>query len=351
MVKEVEGTFAAPGGKGLYCKSWLVSLASPSPIPQYTNPCQPDTPPKAKLIFIHGFSDHINRYYDLFPYLASRGIEVHGFDQRGWGRSVSKPAERGLTGPTSQVLSDMVAFIKHHLPSPSSSHPPVFVMGHSMGGAQVLTLMADREGRYADLLPRIRGWLCEAPFIGLAPAEQPSALKVWGARLLGKVMPHAKMVHEIPPENLTRIPEVARSIKEDPLMHNTGTLEGLAGMLDRTEALGSGKARPAEGKVRSLWVGHGTADKGTDYGVTKKWFEECATGVEDRMFKSYEGAYHQLHADIGKEEFQKDVAEWILERCEEGPEVVAVEGALEQTTAGTTASKEAKSEVKGESKL
>ena len=68
---------------------------------------QPDGPVIAKLIFIHGFSDHVGRYYGFFPSLAARGIAVHGLDQRGWGRSVRKPAERGLTGPTTQVLADM----------------------------------------------------------------------------------------------------------------------------------------------------------------------------------------------------------------------------------------------------
>lgn len=54
-----------------------------------------------------GFSDHINSYYTLFPTLASRGIQTHAFDQRGWGRSVYSPSHRGLTGPTSTVLGDM----------------------------------------------------------------------------------------------------------------------------------------------------------------------------------------------------------------------------------------------------
>src|SRR5436190_14502002 len=59
--------------------------------------------PKARLVFIHGFSDHINAYGILFPTLATLGISTYGFDQRGWGRSVHSPSEKGLTGPTSLV--------------------------------------------------------------------------------------------------------------------------------------------------------------------------------------------------------------------------------------------------------
>lgn len=272
----------------------------------------------------------MNRYNELMTYLASRGIAVHGFDQRGWGRSVARPAERGLTGPTARVLADMAAFIRRvHAPPGSSSssadqhpqpQPPLFVMGHSMGGGQVLRLMCHSDtddGAYADLVRGVRGWVVEAPYLGLAPEEQPSWLTVLSLRLVGKLLPRMHYVHEIDPASLSRIPEVQRSVREDPLMHNTGTLEGMASMLDRTADLSAGRTRPrAPGNVRALWVGHGSADKATAYSETKKWFDNCAAVIEDREMKTYEGAYHQLHADLCKDEFAKDVADWISARCD-----------------------------------
>jgi len=35
-------------------------------------------------MFVHNFNDHIGRYWELFPTLASRGIAVYAFDQQGW---------------------------------------------------------------------------------------------------------------------------------------------------------------------------------------------------------------------------------------------------------------------------
>ncbi|PQE32670.1 putative YJU3 Serine localizes to lipid particle protein [Rutstroemia sp. NJR-2017a WRK4] len=300
MVSEIEGTHKI-GPQSLYTKTWKVR----QPL------TDPDTPPKAKLIFIHGFSDHCNRYYDLFPTLASRGIEVHAFDQRGWGRSVSKPSEKGLTGPTSLVISDIVSFIKPQLPSPV----PVFVMGHSMGGGEAITLASDPN--YADLMPSIRGWILESPFVGFPKGFEPSSLTVFFGRLAGKVLPHMHMVNRLPPENLTRDPAVIKSMDEDKLMHNTGTLEGLAGMLDRTAALNQGKVKLNEG-VKSLWLGHGTEDKGTSFEASEKWFQEQTASVPDKEFKRYEGWYHQLHADTPENSkiFAQDVGDWILARCE-----------------------------------
>ena len=57
-------------------------------------------------------------------------------------------------------------------------------------------------------------------------------------------------------------------------------------------------------------------DKGTSYEASKKWFEQQST-VKDKEFKTYEGWFHQLHADLpdDREVFAKDVGDWILARC------------------------------------
>jgi acylglycerol lipase len=241
---------------------------------------------------------------------------VHGVDQRGWGRTVKNPADRGLTGPTTQVLADMAAFITPHLPADPAADPPVFVLGHSMGGGQVLTLACHPDYQ-ESVVRRVRGWMLEAPFISFSPEEQPSWLKVFAGRLAGRLLPHRQLKHEIMPSHLTRDPAVQKSILEDKLMHNTGTLEGLSGLLDRTTALASGEVRPQEGgALRALWIGHGTGDKTTWFEASKKYFDECTGVVQDREFRVYEGWYHQLHADgPDSEEFYKDVGDWILKRC------------------------------------
>jgi len=290
MPSEIEGTHAI-GDTKLYTKTWL-----------------PDGPPIAKLIHIHGFNDHINRYYNFFPSLSSRGIAVYAFDQRGWGRSVTSPSTRGLTGPTALVLSDIVSFIRTLLPSPV----PLFILGHSMGGGEILTLAS--EPQYADLASQIRGWLCESPYIKLSKDTEPNVVTVFVGRLASKVAPHMHMHQPIPPANLVRDPEVIKSIETDPLLHGSGTLEGLSGMLDRSAALSGGKRILNKG-VKSLWVGHGTNDKGTSWEASKKWVEQQKE-VEDKTFRSYEGAYHQLHADTKEvaELLAKEVGDWILAR-------------------------------------
>ncbi|KAI8627747.1 alpha/beta hydrolase [Xylariaceae sp. FL1651] len=289
MVTVTEGTFLIDGAS-LHTKTWL-----------------PDGPLKAKMIMIHGFSDHVDRYYGFFPHLAERGIGVYGFDQRGWGRSAPKHSDKGKTGPTARVLADMAAFIRRQLPS----DVPVFVLGHSMGGGQVLTMASTPE--YEDLVAQVRGWILESPFVGFAPEIQPSWLTVASGRLASHVVPNFKLYRPIPPEDVTRDPEVQASLLADALCHNYGTLEGLAGMLDRTNGLGGGKFLLSK-KVKSLFMVHGTMDKATSFHKSKEWFDRQTT-IPDAKFKAFDGFAHQLHADPGKEEFYEDVSSWILERC------------------------------------
>ncbi|KAK6071838.1 monoglyceride lipase [Seiridium cupressi] len=291
MVQEVEGTFKV-GDADLYTKSWL-----------------PDGPPKAKLIMIHGFSDHMGRYYDFFPTLAQAGIAVYGMDQRGWGRSVTKPSLRGLTGPTLQVIADIAAFIESQLPS----DVPLFVLGHSMGGGQVLTLASTPQ--YENLVKQVRGWILESPFIGFTAEEEPGWLTIFSGRLAGKLMPHFHLYRPIAPEKVTRDPEVIASIEQDKLMHNTGTLEGLAGLLDRTNALGKGELKLSS-NVKSLVLMHGDADRVCSFDKAREWFERQS--IQDGEFRVYEGFYHQLHADPGRERFYGEVRDWILERADGG---------------------------------
>jgi acylglycerol lipase len=265
---------------------------------------------------VHGFSDHVGRYYGFFPHLAGSGIAVYAFDQRGWGQSVTRPADKGSTGPTSQVLSDIAGFIREVAMPAEPAGAPLFVMGHSMGGGEVLALASTPEYE-ESVVAGVRGWMLEAPFIDFTPAARPGALKVMAGRLAGKVLPRMKLANAIAPEDLTRDPAVVQSLRDDELCHDTGTLEGLAGLLDRTAGLAAGRYRLSS-QVKSLWLGHGDMDKVTCFEASKSWFDRQEQ-IPDREFKRYEGAFHQLHADTGRDEFYADVERWILARCDHGP--------------------------------
>jgi acylglycerol lipase len=289
-----EGTLKTPDGVELYTKTWNTS-----------------GPAKARLVFIHGFSDHCNFYGDLFRSLSDQGITVYSFDQRGWGRSVHQPSQRGQTGPTSQVLDDISHFIRN-LPA---STLPLFLMGHSMGGAETLVYAAQGP---SDITHKIRGYLVESPFIALHPAARPWRVTVTLGRLASKVLPNMPMLNKLDASKICRDPEVCRVWQEDALCHDTGTLAGLAGMLDRAGDLEGGKVVVGEGLGEGgrtrLWVGHGTGDEVCGFDACEKFFKGLK--VEDKEFRRYDGWYHKLHSEPGQDSatFAREVAKWVLDR-------------------------------------
>ncbi|KAF2751782.1 alpha/beta-hydrolase [Sporormia fimetaria CBS 119925] len=256
-----------------------------------------------------------NTYIKFFDALSTHGIEVYAFDQRGWGRSVTKTAERGLTGKTDRVLDDMTSFIKSVLPSPI----PLFLIGHSMGGGQVLYYAARGP---SEIRKHIRGYLLISPFVDFSPASKPWKATVIGGRLLGKLFPRRQMMSGLNVDFVSRDPEVQKAIKEDELCHDTGTLEGLAAMLDRTLELSTGRIKiPAdagEGGVTRIWIAHGSEDGLTNFAASKRFAETCVAG-SDKEFKAYDGHYHRLHDEPEpyRNQFLTDVVDWILARSGE----------------------------------
>ncbi|TKX26169.1 hypothetical protein C1H76_1522 [Elsinoe australis] len=293
MATVTEGTHKLPDGFEVYTKTWKSS------------------PETARLLFLHGFSDHSNNYDDLFPYLQSRGITIHAFDQRGWGRSVPSPSHRGLTGPTPQVMSDITSLLQPLLSS--SDTTPVFLMGHSMGGAESLFYTSTDPSK---LISQVRGTIALAPLIALHPSTRPNAMTVFMGRLAGRFLPSRKLVNKLDPSFLSRDESKNQEWVADELNHDTGTLEGLAGMLDRGALLERGEVMLGSGKhdggKSRVLVVHGSGDRINAVEGSRDWVERC--GAEDKRFWELDGWYHNLHVEPEKEMFREGVAEWILER-------------------------------------
>lgn len=65
-------------------------------------------------------------------------------------------------------------------------------------------------------------------------------------------------------------------------------------------------------------MAHGSGDEVSDYGASER-FLAGQKGVEDRVFRGYEGWGHQMHAELDDGSmFAGDVAGWILDRCGDG---------------------------------
>lgn len=248
----------------------------------------------------------------LFQNIAKHGIKSYSFDQRGWGKSVHAPREKGLSGGTPQILDDITHMINS---LPQDNDIPTFLMGHSMGGGEVLYYAAEGPKETKKL---IRGFLASSPWISVHESTRPWKSTVVIGRLAGKIMPHRQLVNKLDEKKLSRDPDMCKVWKEDPLCHDTGTLEGFAAALDRGAALEGGKVRirdgEGEGGKTRVWVGFGTADAILSFDVARKWYETLK--VEDREFHTYEGWFHNLDVEPGEDKlsYANDVSKWMLDR-------------------------------------
>lgn len=231
---------------------------------------------------------------------------------------MKKPTDNGLTGPTSLVISDIHDFVLHVSSLSEAKGRPLFLMGHSMGGNETLYYLLSSPPAFSDR-PPLSGLLLEAPYIELDPSEQPSFLKVFAGKLAALLLPNTQLKQKLDSTYMSHSAKVRQDWVDDQLCHDTGTLLGLKGLLQRAGDLSSlSYGHHIAGLHPKLpcpvWLGHGTSDRVVSPQAAKRVFDILEAPDGDKVYQPYPDAYHKLHAEpdgIG-EQFAKDVAGWIL---------------------------------------
>jgi alpha-beta hydrolase superfamily lysophospholipase len=272
-MEHIESQFTGCGGLELYAQSWL-----------------PEGEVKAILAIVHGFGEHSGRYGNVVGWFVPRGYLVTGFDMRGMGRS---PGPRGHVNDWQELREDVTAFLRWS--QAQSPDAPLFLLGHSQGGLVVLD--------YAEHDPQgLAGVIASGPALGKLPV---SPLMIWAARLMSKVWPRFTQDVKLDASALSRDPAVPIAYRDDPLVH------GLASARLGTEILATIDrvlARASDLRLPCLIV-HGSADRFAPAEATRAFYESLTCPDKQRI--EYEGYYHEVFNDIGKEKVLADVETWL----------------------------------------
>lgn len=191
-------------------------------------------------------------------------------------------------------------------------------MGHSMGGGEALIYLLSTSSEFQNK-PAFSGLLLEAPYIEMHASGQPSSLKVQAGKLASMLLPKMQLKQKLDATYMSRSEKVRQDWVDDPLCHDTGTLEGLKGVLERSGELSHlSHGRKVQGLATKLpcpvWFSFGTGDRILSHLAAKQLFNIVDVPNRDKTFKDYPDAYHKLHAEpdgVG-EKYARDAGEWIL---------------------------------------
>ncbi|XP_055115740.1 monoglyceride lipase isoform X8 [Symphalangus syndactylus] len=249
-------------GQYLFCRYW-----------------KPTGTPKALIFMSHGAGEHCGRYEELARMLMGLDLLVFAHDHVGHGQS---EGER-------MVVSDFHVFVRdvlQHVDSMQKDYPglPVFLLGHSMGGAIAILTAAERPGHFA-------GMVLISPLV-LANPESATTFKVLAAKVLNLVLPNLSL-GPIDSSVLSRNKTEVDIYNSDPLICRAGLKVcfgiQLLNAVSRVE-----RALPKL-TVPFLLL-QGSADRLCDSKGAYLLMELAKS--QDKTLKIYEGAYHVLHKEL-----------------------------------------------------
>jgi alpha-beta hydrolase superfamily lysophospholipase len=125
---------------------------------------------------------------------------------------------------------------------------------------------------------------------------------------LSHVAPHAHVLR-LKNEDFSRDPQVVAAMNADPLIAGeTQPTQTVAEMVRADERL-----KDEFGRIQlPVLILHGTLDKATKPSGSQLFYERA--GSTDKTLKLYEGHYHDLLNDVGKELVLADIRAWLEAR-------------------------------------
>jgi lysophospholipase len=252
------------------------------------------------IVVVHGFGEHSGRYGHVAERLTRDGWAVFALDHHGHGRS---------EGPRGRIsFPEALADIDHLVDLAVERHPglPVFMLGHSMGGALALRYtLAHRD--------RLAGLILSGP---LVQVEGRPVAQLLG-RVLGRLVPSLPLAR-LDPNLVSRDPDVVQAYVEDPLVFHQPLPAATV-----SEFLRHAATLPAEvDRIRlPTLLMYGTED-----GLCAPQGAVLVSqriGATDLTTKPYDGLYHEILNEPERERVLDDVCRWLAAHSAHPAETVS----------------------------
>jgi acylglycerol lipase len=270
--------FAGCDGVGLFARSWHAPGV-----------------PRGIVVVVHGFKSHSGFYDWPAQQLVARGFTVYAHDLRGHGRS---QGDRYHVDCFDDYIGDLEVFVARARARERAV--PLFMLGHSAGGLVACLYALEHQREMAGLISEDCSFELPPPDVALLLLKGVSHLAA-----------HAHLLN-LKDEYFSRDTELVWRMKRDPLVvHTAGTAQLLGELIRADRVLKRNFSR----FYLPLLILHGTEDHVAKLEGSRQFYDE--TGSIDRTLKLYEGHYHDLLNDLGKEYVVHDIAEWITSHIPE----------------------------------
>ncbi|GLC39425.1 hypothetical protein PLESTB_001347700 [Pleodorina starrii] len=279
--------------------------------------------PQAILFLHHGLAEHCGRYDKVCRFLEEHGIAVYAYDAHGHGKSEPlAPDSRALVNSYTHLVDDLCDFMDFSLkgqpaqqsaaqqqpssaqqagPQPVRPRLPVFLLGHSMGGLVAALTCLRRQDQ-------VSGLMLHSPALDVEWTPVLRAQAAVGS-LLSLLIPRARVVPAVRPEDLSSDPALVAEYMADPL----NTVGPVRARTANEMLRGFGEMRRHARELRlPVYVCHGTRDAITSASASRR-FVEGPGGVSsvDRVFRPVAGGYHELLHGPEWEDCARALLEWM----------------------------------------
>jgi acylglycerol lipase len=275
-MNQKEGHFKGTDNHNLYWRCWL-----------------PDGQVKAVILVAHGLGEHISRYNNLVNKVVPLGYAVYGLDHQGHGKS---EGQRVYVKRFQTYLNDLHTLYK--MANADNPDKKVFLYGHSMGGL-IATVYALQHQH--DLV----GLVISAP--ALKPGESISPAIIAMARFLSAVT-HKMGVQALDSTYISKDKAVVEAYDKDPLVYRGKVTARLGSELFTTMKAVDSKLQSI---VIPLLILQGSEDKMVNQEGAKALYAKA--GSKDKTLKIYEGFYHEVHNEPGKDRVFTDMGMWLAD--------------------------------------
>ena len=262
-------------GVGIFVRSWA-----------------PEGKPRAVVVICHGVNSHSGQYLWVGEQFEASGFAVYALDLRGRGKS---DGERFYVEDVADYVSDVAGVVE--LAKSRNPGVPVFLLGHSAGGVTSAVYTLENQEKLA-------GFICES-FAFQVPAPGFALAAIKGISHIAPRLPVLKLKNE----DFSRDPQAVEALNNDPLTAGEVQPAMTVAALVRADE----RLREEFPQIKlPVLIMHGTDDKATVCHGSQFFFE--AVGSSDKTLKLYEGHYHDLLNDVGKEQVMADIKSWIDSR-------------------------------------